>query len=233
MAPMKRLTALASACLLLALAPSASANVRELGVFDDAPFPAASCPDDCQAIAQVTGYPTQIGSHKNPYRLSRPGKVVAFTIRLGQPNADQLNYFKTTFGAVSQARIAVLRPAKTKHRHRLLRQSELFQLEPYFGSTPTFALEKSLPVAKGDVVALTVPTWAPAFAHGLPSDNTWRSSVHADQCTAPTPPPSAQQSGGGLRIYGCFYRTARLLYSVHYVPDPKPTTPPPKPSRTG
>lgn len=223
MAPMKRLIALVSACLFLALAPAAGAAIREVGVFEDAPFPAASCPENCQAMAQVSGYQNQIGSHKNPFRFNRPGRLVAFTIRLGQPNADQLNYFKTTFGGASQARISVLRPAKTKHRHRLLRQSELFQLEPYFGSTPTFAFEKALTVAKGDVAALTVPTWAPAFAHGLPSDNTWRSSLHADQCTAQTPPPSAQQSVGGLRVYGCFYRTARLLYSATFVGDPKPT----------
>ena len=231
MAPMKRLTALTSACLLLALAPGANAAIREVGVYEDTPLPAASCPDNCQAIAQVSGYQNQVGTHKNPYRMTRPGKIVGFSIRLGQPNAEQLTYFRNTFGGVSQARISILRPAKTKRRHRLLRQSELFALEPYFGSTPTFAFDKSLTVAKGDVVALTVPTWAPAFAHGLATDNTWRSSLHADQCTATTPPPSAQQSVGGLRIYGCFYRTARLLYSVHFVPDPKPTTPQQQPAK--
>jgi hypothetical protein len=29
-----------------------------------------------------------------------------------------------------------------------------------------------------------------------------------------------------LRIYGCVYRTARLLYSVSYVLDPTPKNPP-------
>jgi len=226
MPPMKRLTALVSACLALVLAAPAGADVREIGVFNDAPFPAASCPDNCQAVAQVSGYQVQIGQHKNPYKLKRAGKIVAFTIRLGQPNADQLSFFRTTFGGTSQARLSILKAAKTKQRHRLLRQSELFQLEPYFGSTPTFALEKPIPVVKGDVVALTVPTWAPAFAHGLANDNAWRSSHHDNECTAQTPPPAPQQTVGSLRIYGCFYRTARLLYSAHYVPDPKPTTPP-------
>src|SRR5436309_2314459 len=35
-----------------------------------------------------------------------------------------------------------------------------------------------------------------------------------------------------LRTYGCTYKTARLLYTVTYIPDPKPTTPVPK-KKTG
>lgn len=224
MAPMKRFKPLVFACLALATAPAAaSADVREVG--QPEPFPAASCPDACQAVAQVSGYNAEIGKSKNTFRINRPGRVVAFTIRLGEPNADQLNYFRTTFGGNSQARISILKPARTKQRHRLLQQSELVNLEPYFGTTPTFALNKSLPVQKGNIIALTVPTWAPAFAHGLSNEFAWRSSHHDADCTSATPPAAAQMSLGSLRIYGCFYRTARLLYSVSYVLDPTPKTP--------
>ncbi|HEX8741575.1 MAG TPA: hypothetical protein VF712_00435 [Thermoleophilaceae bacterium] len=221
---MKRLKPLVYACLALAAAPAgASADVREVG--QPEPFPAASCPENCQAIAQVSGYNVEIGKSKNTFRINRPGRVVAFTLRLGEPNADQLNYFKTTFGARSQARVSILKPARTKQRHRLLAQSELFDLEPYFGTTPTFALKRSLPVLKGNIIAITVPTWAPAFAHGLANEFAWRSSHHDDDCTSATPPPAAQMSINSLRIFGCFYRTARLLYSVSYVLDPAPKKP--------
>ena len=223
MPAMKRLIALVPACLLLALSAPASGDVRHVG--QPTPFPAASCPDNCQAVARVSGYNAQIGASKNTFRINRPGHVVAFTIRLGEPNADQLNYFKTTFGAVSQARVSILKPARTKQRHRLVGQSELFNLEPYFGTTPTFALGKALRVEKGNIIGMTVPTWAPAFAHGLGEDNIWRSSNHAEDCTSATPPPAAQMSLNGLRIYGCLYRTARLLYSVHFVLDPQPKAP--------
>ena len=225
MGSMRRLKPLVFACLgLLAAAPAASADVREVG--QPEPFPAASCPDQCQAIAQVSGYNVEIGKSRNTFRMNRPGRVVALTLRLGRPNADQLNYFRTTFGGTSQARVSILKPARTKQRHRLLQQSELFSLEPYFGSTPTFALRRSLPVQKGNIIALTVPTWAPAFAHALGNDNAWRSSHHDDQCTSTMPPPAAQMSINSLRIYGCLYRTARLLYSVHFVLDPTPRNPP-------
>jgi hypothetical protein len=165
MASMKRLTALFACLLLLVVAPTAAARTIEVG--QPEPFPAASCPENCQAIAQVSGYNAEIGKSKNTYRINRPGRVVALTLRLGEPNADQLNYFRTTFGGVSQARVSILKPAKTQQRHRLIAQSELFNLEPYFGTTPTFALRRSLAVPKGHIIALTVPTWAPAFAHGL------------------------------------------------------------------
>jgi hypothetical protein len=222
MPSMKRLKPLLFACLAIgAVAPAgAGADVREVG--QPEPFPAASCPENCQAIAQVSGYNVEIGKSKNTFRINRPGKVVAFTMRLGEPNADQLNYFKTTFGATSQARVSILKPAKTKQRHRLMRQSELFNLEPYFGTTPTFALDRALRVEKGNIIGITVPTWAPAFSHGLSNEHAWRSSHHDDDCTSATPPPAAQMSLNSLRIYGCFYRTARLLYSVHFVLDPAP-----------
>jgi hypothetical protein len=222
---MKRLKPLVFACLALAATPAAaSAAPREVG--QPEPFPAASCPENCQAVAQVSGYNVEIGKSKNTFRINRPGRVVAFTIKLGEPNAEQLEYFKNTFGAVSQARVSILKPARTKQRHRLMRQSELFNLEPYFGTTPTFALDRSLRVEKGNIIAVTVPTWAPAFAHGLSNEFAWRSSHHDEDCTSATPPPAAQMSVNSLRIYGCFYRTARLLYSVSYVLDPTPKTPP-------
>jgi hypothetical protein len=220
MAPMKRLMPLVFACLALAAAPSASARTIEIG--QPTPFSAASCPENCQAIAQVSGYNAEIGASKNTYRINRPGRVVALTLRLGEPNADQLNFFRTTFGGAPQARVSILKPARTKQRHRLLAQSEVFNLEPYFGTTPTFALRRSLPVLKGNVIALTVPTWAPAFAHGLENNFAWRSSHHDDECTTATPPPAAQSSLNSLRVYGCLYRTARLLYSVDFVRDPTP-----------
>jgi hypothetical protein len=224
MPAMKRLTALVSAGLLLAVAAPASAQVREVG--QPTAFPGAACPDTCQAIARVSGYNSQIGSSRNTFRINRPGRVVALTLRLGEPNADQLNYFKTTFGAVSQARVSILKPARTKGRHRLMRQSELFDLEPYFGTTASFALARSLRVEKGNIIGVTVPTWAPAFAHQLSEDHVWRSSNHAEDCTSATPPPAAQMSVNSLRIWGCTYRTARLLYSVTYVLDPQPKIPP-------
>ncbi len=44
----------------------------------------------------------------------------------------------------------------------MVRQSPAQILNPYFGRTVTFALERPLNVIRKQVVALTIPTWAPA-----------------------------------------------------------------------
>ena len=116
-----RRIAIAFACAgaLVAAAP-AHAEVRELGVSAEAPLADPSCPADCQAIGRVSGYPVQIGALKNPYLVNEPGKVVAFTIRLGKPDAEQTTFFSNLFGGQAQVRLSVLKPARTKRRHRLL-----------------------------------------------------------------------------------------------------------------
>jgi hypothetical protein len=181
----------------------------------------------------VTGYQVQIGAAKNPYVIHRNGKIVAFTIRLGKPDAQQTQFFTNLFGGTPQARISLLKkPKKDKKMTndlRLLGQSELFNLTNYLGSSPTFALSKPLTVEAGSTVALTVPTWAPSFAINLGADQAWRSSRPKNDCNGTT--QTAQQTVGSVHSYDCFYRTARLLYSATFIPDPKPTTQPQKSAR--
>ena len=217
-----RRIAIISACFgaLVAAAP-ASAEVRELGVSGESPLVDPSCPADCQAIGRVSGYPVQIGGLKNPFLINEPGKVVAFSVRLGKPDAEQTTFFANLFGGQAQVRLSVLKPARTKRRHRLLAQSDVVNVQRYFGSTPTFALDRPIAVDKRTVVALTVPTWIPAFAVNQPADVAWRfSRENCDDAQE----PAAQQTVKSLRTYACFKRTARPVYSVTFVPDPKPTS---------
>jgi hypothetical protein len=205
---------------LVAAAP-ANAEVRELGVSNESPLVDPSCPADCQAIGRVSGYPVQIGGLKNPFLINEPGKVVAFTVRLGKPDAEQTTFFSNLFGGQAQVRLAVLKPARTKRRHRLQAQSEVFNVQRYFGSTPTFALDRPITVDRRTVIALTVPTWIPAFAVNQPADVAWRfSRENCDDAQE----PAAQQTLKSLRTYACFKRTARPVYSVTFIPDPKPTS---------
>src|SRR3954449_7178353 len=216
------------ALFALAAAAPASADIKELGM--QSPFPSAACPADCQAIGQVTGYQVQTGATKNPVQIAKPGKIVAFTIALGKPNAEQTQFFNNLFGAEPQARMSILRLGHRKRRATLRAQSEIFKLSPYFGSKPTFALAKPIAVGPRDVVAITVPTWLPAFAINLGADQAWRSSRSSENCDD-VQQPSAQQTLKTTRSYSCFYRTARLLYSATFIPNPTPTTPPKKTRR--
>src|SRR4051795_3044071 len=98
----RRIIPALAALIALAAAAPASAEVKELG---GSGFPAASCPTDCQAIGQVTGYQVQVGAKKNPMQISKPGKIVAFPIRLGSPNKEQTQFFNNLFGAEPQVRL--------------------------------------------------------------------------------------------------------------------------------
>ena len=81
-------------------------------------------------------------------------------------------------------------------------------------------------------MALTVPTWAPAFAINQSANTKWQASRKKGKCNE-TPDILAgtpQDALGTQRAYGCTYNTARLLYSATVVADPnqKPAKPPKK-----
>lgn len=188
--------------------------------------PPASCPNNCQAIGQVTGFQVQQGAFKNPFLRNHPGNVVAFSITLGRPKQTDVDFFNKLFGSPAEAQIAVLKPLR-RQRMKVVALSPAFNLTPYFGSTPTFALPRPLRVLPGYVVALNVPTWAPAFAVNLANDEVWRSSRDPQHCN------DVQQQASMNRLrqvafYTCSYRTARLMYTVTFIPDPRVTNPPPK-----
>ena len=213
---------------LLALPPSASARIVELGSGADSVNP--SCPGDpCEAAVRVTALQGKTaGGRKNPYYIRRNGYIVAFTVTLSQPAAEQIGFFNDNFGSPAQARLSVLRRGdtrKTRLNYRLISQSELFRVDRYFGSSPTFVLERPLRVKKTNWIAITVPTWAPIFANNLGRSDWWRSSRAKNSCD---PPRSLRQFAlddlRDVNVFGCTYSGARLLYSATYVPDPKPTS---------
>jgi len=79
----------------------------------------------------------------------------------------------------------------------------------------------NLRVRRGDIVGLTIPTWAPAFAQDLSARNAWRASREPGRCTNTTDvrQGKAQQKVGKRAVYGCLYTTARLLYTATVVLD--------------
>jgi hypothetical protein len=166
------------------------------------------------------------GKKSNPMMVPHTGKIVAFTISLGKPTDEQFKFFEDLYGGPASVRLSILRKGKTRKTrltHRLLRQSPVYRVDHYFGSTPTFALDTPLKVSPKNIVALTVPTWAPAFAVGLPRSNWWRSSRKKGQC-GNVSQRAAQESLGSIVSFGCTYHTgARLMYTATYIPDPRPT----------
>jgi hypothetical protein len=226
---MKRILLLISAVsLALTLAPAASARVVELGAVPNSTV-APSCPaDPCEAAVRVTALQGRAaGGRKNPYYIRRNGYIVAFTVQLSKPSDEQIAFFNDNFGSPAQVRLSVLRRGdkrKTRLNYRLIAQSDLYDVDRYYGSSPTFVLEEPMRVRKTNWIAITVPTWAPIFANNLTNADWWRSSRAQGRCEPPRSLDQfAMQEVGELSVFGCTYHSARLLYTATYVPDPRPT----------
>ncbi|MCW3033381.1 MAG: hypothetical protein QOK19_792 [Solirubrobacteraceae bacterium] len=212
----------ASFLLALALPAAAPATLSEVGVLGTTnPATVASCPaSPCLAVSRTTGFQVKVATAHNPLGVPRDGSIVGWTITLGKPNATQIKFFNTNEGGVSEAAIAVLRAQKSPNlTYKLIAQGPLTKLQPYFGKTVQFPLETTIKVKKGDIVALTVPTWAPALALGFGNDTSWRASRPKKQCTTTSAQTAHTQINTPIQYY-CLYQTARLTYSATLISTP-------------
>ena len=219
-------------------ADSAPARVVVLGQTDTPPPP--SCPGKivnnvevipCRVEGHVTGFQAIAGGIPRPYEAPFDGKIVAWSITLARPSradtkttTNEVGFFNEFLGEPSEARIGVLRPVEdsTPPRYTLVRQSPLQVLNGYFGSTVIFTLDHPLSVLKGQVVGLTIPTWAPMFAFNVSEEDTWRGSRLPAHCSSKEDIQTGhpQQGVGKTKTYGCYYSNARLLYTATVVKSP-------------
>lgn len=216
---------------------------------------------DCTAEGKMTGYQSLMKGSRGrnfvvPYKQ---GRITSWSISLSRPtwkdmeNAGkaQTPFFNALFGAPAKARIAVLRRVQKNKRgpprFQMVRQSPTQILNPYFGRTVHFALSRPLYVAKGHIVALTIPTWAPAFwmpracsvaSYGgyinpsrcarIKQQNTFRASRVPKRCQLGFDPDTGekndaltrsrpQQRVGSVKRYGCYYEGNQLLYTATIV----------------
>jgi hypothetical protein len=105
--------------------------------------------------------------------------------------------------------------------YTLTAQSPIAALEPYFGKTAQFPLENTLEVQPGDLVALTVPTWAPALTLGFGKTTTWRASRPSTNkgCEGTSVQTSLNRIGES-NPFACLYHEARLTYSATLISTP-------------
>lgn len=202
-------------CVLGVATSTASARPIELG--ETAEPTTVSCPDDCFVVTRTTALQVRSGDVRYPTTVPRNGRVVAFTVQLGSLTERQISFFNATYGGTSRVQLAVLRPGP-KRRYDVVASTGIFKLQPYFGTTVTFPLKSTLFARKGDVIALTVPTWAPVLAVNLSRENAWRAS-RAESCRDLLT-QTAQMTVGSATQYKCLYRTARVTYSATFIPNP-------------
>ncbi len=224
----RRSAAIGVACLTLAAAfagPSAgvAAKARTTVVLGStATTPDPSCPElPCQAVGSVTGFQVSNEQTSLPFRVPREGRVKSWSLTLAQPTKSQRNFFNGFFGVPPEARLAILRriAGTDPPRYNLRSQGAIHVLSPYLGQTVKFSA--SLKVQRGDIIGITVPTWAPAFSQGLGAKNVWRASREAGKCTNATDVRQGEplQKVGRRATFGCKYSTARLLYTATVVEE--------------
>jgi hypothetical protein len=232
--------------LVAVLATGEAVGAARVSVLGAATPATPSCPTTCQAIGRTTGFQTSITGARNPFVATSRGRIVAWSIKTGLPstkpnpnnsNQSDFDFFTKTFGGPPKARISVLKPImkeiKRGHQiYKLKSQSPVEDLSAYLGQTTTFTLDAPLRVKPNNIVALTVPTWAPAFAINQAANTKWQASRKRGKCndTADILAGTPQDAVGSQRAYACTYNTARLLYSATVVADPnqKPAKPPKK-----
>lgn len=216
------LAAISLAALTVLTVGAGAAKVASTSVIlgQTSTVPDPSCPGlPCQAVGSVTGFQVSNGQTRSPFLVPHDGTIKAWTLTLAQPTDKQRAFFNNFFGTPPEARLSILRriPATNPPRYSLRSQGSVKVLTPYMGQTVKFG--SSLEVEKGDIVAITVPTWAPAFAQDLPANNVWRASRAPGTCTNSTD----IRQGAPLEqlnhraTFGCKYTTARLLYTATLV----------------
>lgn len=213
----------ALAVTVTAMPALAVAAISEVGpIPGETALPDPACPaKPCLAISRTTGYQVKVGDARDTHVVKEDGRIVAWTIKLSRPGKKQIEFFEKNLGGESTAQLTVLRPGNKLYA-RVLAQGEPVELEPYFGQTAQFPLARSIPVKKGNVIGLSVPTWAPALAINQPGTVSWRASRPKGGCNDFSK-ATAQTSTNNITRFFCLYRTARITYTATVVSDPKPT----------
>jgi hypothetical protein len=246
MRTMKRfsLAIAASLAALVALVPAgASAQIVELGQ-TTTPIGVPVCPtgtpaSSCKIIlTRTTAVQSVSDSVIYPTTVKKAGWIVAFTVglsRLSTVAKTEIGYVHSLdqqYGGTPQLALTVLKPG-AKNKFTVVAQSGIYHLIPFLGQVlqeplslpPTFTTFTSLPVKPGDVIGLTVPTWAPVLSYNLSATTfSYRQSRMAN-CKNPAASQTAQITIGASQRYLCNYTGTRVEYSAtEVVNQPYPKT---------
>jgi hypothetical protein len=241
---MKRFSLVTAALLaLLVTSPaSALATIVELGQ-TKTPIVSPSCPkgvspSQCFIIlTRTTAIQSVSDGVSYPTKVKKAGWIVAFTLglsNLSTSSTTEHSYLHTldqAYGGTPQIALTVLKPGPN-NRYTVAAQSATFHLIPFLGQVlqeplslpPNFTSFTALPVKPGEVVGVSVPTWAPVLSYNLSTTKfAYRQSRMAN-CKSAAGTQTAQQTVGATTRYLCNYTGTRVEYSATEVlntPYPK------------
>lgn len=237
---MKRaVSALAAIIAAAVLVPAiASASELQIGV-TSSPVVSPTCPANAQGpkcdilLTQVTSYETLRDGVANPDTIKKSGEIVAFTVGLAGTNVITPQIVAaedSRYGGPPEAQLTVLRPTGTpaSPAFRVAAVSAVVKLRSELGKVAEFPLLTPLPVVRGEILALTVPTWAPVLSFELDTTKFAYAQSKAKMptgkglttCDTAGGVNLAQIIVGQLSSYGCTYPGTRVEYSALEVTTP-------------
>lgn len=217
----------------LAVLPGvADAKIVEVGQ-TPTPIASPSCPkgvspSQCFIIlTRTTAIQATSDGITNPTIVKNNGWIVAFTVGLSELSTNattEHNYLKTldtAYGGTPQLALTVLAPGPN-HKYTVAAQSPTYHLTPFLGMVlqeplslpPTFATFTALPVKAGDVIGLTVPTWAPVLTYNLSSTQFVYRQSRMTNCKNAAGEQTAQITVGESTRYRCEYSGTRVEYTA-------------------
>jgi hypothetical protein len=225
------LAAAVTGVIAFGLSSATATKSTVLGAVKDTPKPL--CPKNCNVFGTVTGFGVSSNGQKGLYRIPGDGRIVAWSIDMSKPSKEnqadiiaKIGEHKK-YGTDGVARLAILKHkknkkgGKNKSRYTLAKQTPVVNVQPNFGHKPIYTLKKPLRVKKGQVAALTSPTYVPNYANaGGGSANRWKAS-RPEGCPGEPQDAKPQMRKGTTRNYGCVFSGERVLYYAYFVKTKK------------
>jgi hypothetical protein len=247
---MKRLTLALGAALAAAgvLPGSGAAHEIQVGSTTTA-LAAPTCPQeatvaatetDCAIVlTKTTAYETLSDGTADPTLITTPGVIDSFTLGIsglviqGATLSSELKTLNTNWGGPPSAQLTVLRPVASSGgvRWAVAAQSPVMPLAAYLNGVVEFPLIAPIPVVKGEVLAITVPTWAPILTFGLSTKDfsytqshtqiiTGTGTAKKSSCETTATTTLAQLTLGDQAQYTCAFQGTRVEYTALEVTAP-------------
>jgi len=191
---------------------------------------------DCAIVlTKTTAYETLSDGVADPTTITQPGVIDSFTLGIsglaiqGASLSTELTTLDDNWGGAPSAQLTVLRqvPGQSGVRYEVAAQTPVMPLQPYLGGVVEFPLIAPLPVVKGELLAITVPTWAPILTFGLPSADFSYSQSHTEilsgtksSCESSSTGTLAQSTLGDQANYTCNFAGTRLEYTALEITAP-------------
>ena len=249
---MKRAVSAVAAVVVAAafLPAAASAAEVQIGV-TTSPLISPTCPPGATGskctilLDHVTAYETLRDGIANPDTIKRSGVISSFTLGLAGTNLITPSLYasiSTSYGGPPEAQLTALVPTgtATNPSFRVAAQTTVVKLQSELGKVAEFPLLTPLPVVRGEILALTVPTWAPVLS--IQQDKTKFSYAQSrinvpvtvqvknssgtlvnqrvSACNTTSTVNLAQIVVGELSGYSCSYPGNRIEYSALEITTP-------------